>query len=34
MPAPKGKEKFTLWLYPETLKKVTEISRFERSYKF
>ena len=27
MPAPKGKEKFTLWLYPETLKKVTEIYR-------
>ena len=27
MPAPKEKEKFTLWLYPETLKKVTEIYR-------
>ena len=27
MPAPKEKEKFTVWLYPETLKKVTEIYR-------
>ena len=27
VPAPKEKEKFTLWLYPETLKKVTEIYR-------
>ena len=27
MPASKEKEKFTLWLYPETLKKVTEIYR-------
>ena len=27
MPAPKEKEKFTLWLYPKTLKKVTEIYR-------
>ena len=27
MPAQKEKEKFTLWLYPETLKKVTEIYR-------
>ena len=25
MPIPKDKKKFALWLYPETLEKVTEI---------